>query len=291
VVNAGLQLQPVGIPGELLIGGAGVTQGYLGRADRTAERFVPFDGQRVYRTGDRVRLLEDGRIEFLGRTDDQVKIRGYRVELGEIERTVREHPGVEQCVVLLHTHESGESHLVAYVVATPSGYAVSHSDRPTVENVSAFASARLPEYMVPSAIMLIPGIPLTANGKVARAALPKPETGTQAGSSYVAPRNDTEIKLAQIWKEVLKKEQVGSTDNFLALGGHSLFAIRVLGKISKTFGVRLPLRTLFEAPTVAGLAEIIELEAKLAALENMSEEDAARLLASMDTTGSPGGGS
>ncbi len=288
VVNAALQQQPVGIPGELLIGGMGVTQGYLGRADLTAERFVQFEGDRVYRTGDRVRRLDDGRIEFLGRTDDQVKIRGYRVELGEIERTLREHPGIEQCIVILNT-DGGDQQLIAYVVPKQSGYAVSHSDRPTSENVSALAAARLPDYMVPGAIMFIAEIPLTANGKVDRNTLPKPDAAAQQASAYVAPRTETETKLAQIWKDVLKKEQIGATDNFLELGGHSLFAIRVLGKISKTFGVRLPLRTLFDAPTVEGLAGIIELEARLAALENMSEEDAAKLLASMNTTGNTGG--
>ncbi|AHG93597.1 amino acid adenylation domain protein (plasmid) [Gemmatirosa kalamazoonensis] len=247
--------QPVGIPGELLIGGAGVARGYLNRDDLTAERFVAFHGERVYRTGDRVRRLPDGSIEFLGRVDDQVKVRGFRVELGEIEQVLRANPGVAQAVVVLNEEE-----LVAYAVPKQAGYAVSHSDRPTREKLVEWLAAQLPEYMVPSAVVLLDALPLTPNGKVDKRALPAPDASAAAADTYVAPRTPTEEQLATIWAEVLKKERVGVTDNFMDLGGHSLMAIRVLGRISKTFGVRLALRTLFETPTVEQLAARIDAE-------------------------------
>lgn len=246
---------PVGIPGELLLGGAGVTNGYLGRADLTSERFASFAGERVYRTGDRVRRLANGAIEFLGRNDNQVKVRGFRVELGEIAQALRSHAGVEQAEVVLHW-ANDEDRVIGYVVPR-QGYAVSHSDRPTPERLQQWVGAQLPEYMIPASIVIIEQMPLTANGKVDRAALPAPDdTGSQTSQS-VAPRNEIEEQLCAIWCDVLKKDSVGVTDNFLALGGHSLLAIRVLGKISKTFGVRLPLRTLFETPTVEALAQAI----------------------------------
>jgi acyl-CoA synthetase (AMP-forming)/AMP-acid ligase II/acyl carrier protein len=260
VVDGHAQEQPVGIPGELWIGGAGVTPGYLGRPEATAEKFVTFRGERVYRTGDRARRLPDGTIEFLGRADDQVKVRGYRVELGEIEQVLRGHVGVANAVVIFRKNDQADSRLVAFVVPN-IGYATSHSDRPTPETMRAWVAAHLPAYMVPEAVVLLDAMPLTANGKVDRAQLPSIEAESSAGSaSYIAPRTETEQKLADIWADVLGKNPVGITDDFLALGGHSLRAIRVLGKISKTFGVRLPLRTLFDAPTVEQLAVLIEKE-------------------------------
>jgi amino acid adenylation domain-containing protein len=258
VVDAYGNEQPVGIPGELWLGGAGVTQGYLTRPALTAERFTNYRGAKVYRTGDRVRRLSDGTLEFLGRADDQVKVRGYRVELGEVEQALRAHPGVAQGVVVLRTPQSGEPPLVAYAVPKSGGYAVSHSDRPTSEKLTEWLAAQLPAYMVPSAVVLLEQLPLTANGKLDRAALPAPDAPDASEDAFVAPRTETEKALAAIWTEVLKREQVGVTDNFLALGGHSLLAIRVLGRISKTFGVRLPLRTLFETPTVEALAGAID---------------------------------
>ena len=260
VVDADENEQPVGIPGELWIGGAGVTQGYLNRPALTAERFTTFHGLRVYRTGDRVRRLPDGTLEFLGRADDQVKVRGYRVELGEIEQALRGHPGVEHAAVILRQDSDAEPALVAYAVAKQAGYAVSHGDRPTSEKLREWVAAQLPEYMVPSAVVLLEQLPLTANGKLDRGALPAPGATTTAADAYVAPRTDTETKLAAIWAEVLKRDRIGATDNFLTLGGHSLLAIRVLGKISKTFGVRLPLRILFDAPTIEQLAQRIDAE-------------------------------
>lgn len=279
--------QPVGIPGELWIGGDGVTEGYLHRGDLTAGPFVDFRGRRTYRTGDRVRRLGDGTIEFLGRADHQVKLRGYRVELGEVEQALRSHPGVEAVVATLYAGEAGEPRLVAYVVAKQEGYAVSHNDRATPDKLREWAAAHLLEYMVPSTVVLLDALPLTANGKVDRAALPSPDVAAEA--VHVEPRTDTERQLVAIWAAVLKKDVVGVTESFLDLGGHSLLAIRVLGRISKEFGVRLALRSLFETPTVEQIAVIIDAErAKrdaeaalrdaLAAVENLSDAEVSALL-------------
>jgi acyl carrier protein len=245
-----------------------VAQGYLRRPELTAERFTTFANERVYRTGDRVRRLPGGAIEFLGRADDQVKVRGYRVELGEIALAIRTHAGVREAEVVVRPDDSGEAQVVAYVVPAPAGYATSHSDRATSETIRAWLTARLPEYMVPSAVLMIDAMPLTANGKVDRAKLPAPDA---VAAVFVEPRTDMERKLAAIWAQVLKKERVGVTDDFLALGGHSLLAIRILGKISQTFGVRLSLRSLFDAPTVEKLAELLDVEKQLAALDALAD--------------------
>jgi amino acid adenylation domain-containing protein len=275
VLDAHRQPVPVGVPGELYVAGDGVARGYLGRDELTAERFVDLAGEaRAYRTGDRVRRLPDGSIEFLGRADDQVKIRGYRVELGEIEQVLLEHPGIAQAVVVVRG-EGGEALLAAYVVPRQSGsdYAASHAGRTTPESVRDWAAARLPDYMVPSGVTLLDALPLSANGKVDRAALPDPVAAAPAPASRIAPRTPTEEGIAAIWREVLKKADVGVTEDFISLGGHSLLAIRVLGKLSRTFGVRLPLRTLFDAPTVAQLAEIVDVELELAAVAALTEGD------------------
>jgi len=290
VVDARGNELPVGVPGELWLGGSGVAQGYVKREDLTAERFVAFRGSRVYRTGDRVRRLHDGTLEFLGRTDDQVKVRGFRVELGEIEQVLRTHPGVAQTGVVLREDVPGDARLVAYVVAKQAGYAVSHSDRPTPEKVREWVAAHVPEYMVPSAVMLLEALPLTANGKLDRAKLPAPGTDAEVQDSFVAPRTPTEETVARIWRDVLKKPRIGITESFLDLGGHSLLAIRVLGRINKELGVRLPLRSLFETPTVERIAATIDgelaqkaeadaLRAALAAVESLSDDDVAKMLA------------
>jgi acyl carrier protein len=290
VADARGHLVPRGVAGELLVGGRGVSAGYINRADMTAERFSadPFSsasGDRVYHTGDRVRRLGTGDLEFLGRTDDQVKIRGYRVEPGEIAQVLGTHPGVQQAAVIARRASASEEPvLVGYVVARSAGYAAAHAERPTAERLLQYLVERLPDYMVPSQVMLLDAMPLSANGKLDRGALPDP-AATAAADLHVAPVTATEIAVAQIWSEVLKRDRVGATDNFLALGGHSLLAIRVLGRISKQLGVRLPLRTLFEAPTVTGLAAVIdeaqrakeaELLAALADVEGMSDADVAR---------------
>lgn len=272
VVDAQLKELPVGIPGELLIGGAGVTAGYVNREDLSAERFVQFAGQRVYRTGDRARRLPNGVIEFLGRADNQVKVRGYRVELGEIEHALRSHAGVESALVMLREDVGGDPRLAAYVVAKQDGYAVAHSSRPNSERMMEWLTAHLPAYMVPSAVVMLNELPLTANGKVDTRKLPAPDTEDVTTIQFVPPETPIQIQLAQIWKDVLKKEQIGLHESFVDLGGHSLLAIRILGRISKAFGVRLSLRTLFDAPTVAQLAEIVDLEQQLAAVDALSND-------------------
>ena len=242
VLDRAQQPSPVGVPGELWLGGQGVARGYLGRADLTAERFATIDGERRYRTGDRVRRLPTGDIEFLGRLDDQVKVRGHRVELGEIEAVLARHQRVRQAVVALV-----DDRLVGYIVPSSE-----HVDDALL---AAHVAAELPDYMVPAAWVRLHTVPLSANGKVARSALPKP-TATEAADG--TPRTAVEQKMAAVWAEVLKKESIGIHENFFALGGHSLLAIRLLGRIAKTFGKRLTLRALFENPTVAELALRVE---------------------------------
>jgi acyl carrier protein len=230
--------------GELWIGGAGVAKGYLGRDDLTRDRFTTRRGERLYRTGDRVRRLPTGDLEFKGRLDQQVKVRGHRVELGEIESVLVRNQSVRQAAVALH-----DDALVAHVVinsSTPIDDAA----------LAAHLAAELPEYMIPAAWVRHDELPLNANGKVDRAALPAPVRRDEvAGES--APRTEGEQKLAALWAEVLKKDGIGIHDNFFALGGHSLLAIRLLGRIAKTFGRRLTLRALFEHPTVASLTVIL----------------------------------
>src|SRR5687768_17332539 len=241
--------QPAGVPGELLIGGAGVARGYLGRAVLTAERFVPdpFGGEpgaRLYRTGDRVRWRGDGTIEFQGRLDFQVKIRGFRIELGEIEAVLRGHESVADCVVMARA-DAGEQRLVAYVVGdVEAGALREHLLR------------ELPEYMVPSAFVALDRLPLTPNGKLDRKALPAPEGDAYARRSYEAPLGETETALAGIWAEVLGVERVGRWDHFFELGGHSLLAIRLIGRMRRA-GLHTDVRALFTTPVLAELALVV----------------------------------
>ena len=251
VLDARGEAVPVGIAGELYIGGLGVARGYHGQEALTAERFLAdrFDvraGARMYRTGDRVRRLATGDIEFLGRTDDQVKIRGYRVELGEVEAAIGRCDGVTQAAVIRWVPTEGDAQLVAYAAGSA-----------TADAVRAAVSAALPDYMVPSVVVSLDRLPLTPNGKVDRRALPAPEASGSAARAFVAPRTPLEVQLATIWGEALKKERVGVTETFFDLGGHSLLAIRILGRLSKELGVRLPLRALFEAPTIEQLAVVV----------------------------------
>jgi amino acid adenylation domain-containing protein len=251
VLDGGMRPLPSGIPGELFIGGAGVARGYLGRPGMTAERFLPDPfsidpGARMYATGDRVRRLEEGELEFLGRTDFQVKIRGYRVEPGEVEDALRAHPAVRDAVVIPRG-EGAETRLVAYVTAA-AGAALS------VDALREHARARLPEAMVPSAWVVLDALPLTSNGKVDRRALPAPAAEVPASAGYVAPRTPREEVLAGIWAEVLGLPRVGVRDGFFDLGGHSLLAMRVASRVQRALGVRMTPRLLFDAPTVARLA-------------------------------------
>ncbi|HEX7239395.1 MAG TPA: amino acid adenylation domain-containing protein, partial [Longimicrobiaceae bacterium] len=255
VLEPSLGPAPLGVPGELYLGGDGVARGYLGRPELTAERFVPDPfsggaGARLYRTGDRARWRASGEVEFLGRVDQQVKVRGFRIEPGEVEAALEEHPRVREALVYVREDSPGSRRLVGYVVAAEGGEAPSEAE------LRAFLAGALPEYMVPSAFVVLERLPLTPSGKIDRRALPAPERPESAIS--VAPRTPSEEVLAGIWAEGVGGERVGVEESFFELGGHSLLATKVVSRVRQAFGVEVPLRTLFEAPTVAGLAERIE---------------------------------
>jgi amino acid adenylation domain-containing protein len=256
ILDRHLQPVPVGVTGELHIGGDGLARGYLDHPGLTAERFVPdpFAGEpggRLYKTGDLTRWLADGRIEFAGRNDFQVKVRGFRIELGEIETVLREHESVREAVVVARTDARGDAYLAAYVVAA-------HGPLPTGGELRAFLKAKLPEYMLPSVYRVLDKLPLTAHGKVDRHALPRSEgSERELDVAFVAPRNAVEEVLSEIFAEVLRVERVGINDNFFELGGHSLLATQVASLVRKTFQPDLPLRKIFEAPTVASLAALL----------------------------------
>ena len=276
VLDQHLQPTPVGVPGILHLGGAGLAREYLNRPDLTAERFIPMPHSllaettapslppeadrrqhatpdtpyppRLYNTGDLARYRPDGNIEFLGRIDHQVKIRGFRIELGEIEAVLRAHPALRETVVVAREDHSGNQRLVANVVAD-------HMPAQTSHELRAFLERRLPAYMIPSAFVTLDALPLTPNGKVDRRALPAPErAGQDAAAGFVAPKSPLEELVAGIWAEVLGLERVGRHDNFFGLGGHSLLATRVVSRLRSACKVDIPLRSLFETPTVAGLA-------------------------------------
>lgn len=252
VLDSHLHPVPIGVTGELYIGGAGLARGYLNRPELTAERFLknPFRSEtdaRIYRTGDLARYLPDGNIEFLGRVDHQVKIHGFRIELEEIEMTLKQHPLVFQTIVLAQEHIPGDKRLVAYVVLS----GVRNS-----EELRSFLKERLPDYMVPSIFVMLDSFPLTKSGKIDRLALPTPDR-YESGNGYVPPRGPIETSLAKIWAQVLKLERVGVHDNFFELGGHSLLATIAISRIREAFELELPVRSFFETPTVAGLARSI----------------------------------
>lgn len=254
IIDAHNRLVPIGVTGELCVGGAGLARGYLNNPALTAEKFIdnPFQtGTRMYKTGDLARWLPDGNIEFVGRKDDQVKIRGYRIEPGEIEAVLQTYPAVEDAVVVAKHNIKGEKELVAYVTG-----------KETINDateLSAYLGSQLPFYMVPVHYVQLPEFPLNSNGKVDRKKLPDPEgLGIGTGVEYVAPRTETEEKLVRIWQEILGREKIGVKDNFFAIGGHSLKATRVASSIRKEFNVTLSLPVLFSNPTIENIAGEIE---------------------------------
>jgi acyl-coenzyme A synthetase/AMP-(fatty) acid ligase len=310
VVGQDGELVPVGVNGELYVGGAGIARGYLSRPDLTAEVFVPdafsgAAGSRLYRTGDCVRWRADGQLEYVDRLDQQVKLRGYRIELREIEAVLGRHAGVKQCRVILANFGSDDKRLIAYVVPAAIPDMPGEHDHngvpelPWTEQLKIelrqVASDYLPEYMIPSAFEVLEYLPLTAHGKLDRALLPS--SGIHRHTEPLAPRTATEEILVEIWSEVLKVDQVGVNDNFFSLGGHSLLATQVISRIKTRFHVHVPVWVLFESPTVAGMAryldqvekneqsstmpvmksEMVQLDALIANLEQLSDASASTL--------------
>jgi amino acid adenylation domain-containing protein len=295
ILDSQLQPVPIGVTGEIYIGGNSLARGYLNQPEITAEKFItnPFVNRpnvRIYKTGDAARYLPDGNIEFLGRIDNQVKIRGFRIELGEIEATIRQHSDIEQVVVIVREDVPGEKRIVAYFA--PSSESVDTlpaTSLQQVKNIREFLQQKLPDYMIPSAFVQIKTFPLTANGKIDQQALPAPDKASLAGT-FVAPRNPIEETLADIWREVIKIEKVGINDNFFELGGHSLLATQVISRLRQAFQISLPLHYLFESPTIADFAVVIAqklseqadevmLADMVAELEQLSEEEVQKLLA------------
>jgi amino acid adenylation domain-containing protein len=253
ILGKHLELCPAGILGELMLTGEGLARGYFGRGDLTAEKFIPNPynhaaGERMYRTGDVAKWLEDGRIEYLGRRDEQVKIRGHRIEIAEIEWALGQRPSIRQAAVAVKQDPAGGKMLVAYVV----------SDEP-VNSIQLKESLRrtLPDYMVPAFIVRLQQMPFTANGKLNRKNLPDVEVEADK-PHYQAPSNDLERELIRIWEEILKRQDIGTTENFFELGGHSLLATQVTSKLRKQMGLDVPLQAMFKGPTVRELAQVVE---------------------------------
>jgi hypothetical protein len=264
VLDRALAPMPIGVPGELCVGGVGVGRGYLGDPVRTAEAFVvdPFshrpDG-RLYRTGDLARWRADGTLEFLGRLDHQVKVRGFRIELGEIEASLARHPAVREVVVVAREDRRGDPRLVAYVASPDDASAL---------DLRTFVARWLPDYMVPDTVVVLPALPVTANGKIDRRALPEPGPSARERPS-TAPRTPTEEMVAAVWAGVLDLERVGTQESFFELGGHSLLATQVVSRLRAAFGVDVPVRWIFEAPTVAGLAARVDAARVAAPVESV----------------------
>jgi len=298
ILDKNLQPVPIGVPGEIYIGGVGLARGYLNRDNLTNQRFIsnPWENSKLYKTGDLGRYLADGNIEFLGRIDHQVKVRGYRIETGEIEATLTQHPHIKQTVVVAREDNSGERRIVAYIVPEIEASITSNPEllntqinswqqipnqqleedngnnplssqlgKQLMPQLRDYLKERLPEYMVPSGYVVLSQLPLTPNGKVDRKALPAPDFASNVSTEYVAPETETEKLLAEIWAEVLRLEKVGRHDNFFDIGGHSLLATQLISQIRQSFEQDVPLKTLFEFPTIA------ELEPALLKLKNSSE--------------------
>lgn len=274
ILDKNLNPVPIGVRGELYIGGGGISRGYLRRPSITAERFVPHPfstepGARLYKTGDIARYKSDGNIEFEGRLDYQVKVRGYRIELGEIEAVLRQHASVGQVAVSIREDTLGDRRLVAYVVG--------NRGRASATELRSYLADKLPSYMSPSIFVILDELPLTTSGKIDRTALPIPDpTRSDVADEFIAPRTPIEALLAGMWSDLLGVERVGVNDNFFELGGHSLLATQVISQIRGTLQVEIPLRSLFEAPTVSGLAGTIaqitsDIEERVQLLSQLTE--------------------
>ena len=273
ITDSNCKLQPIGVAGELCIGGAGLARGYLGRPELTAEKFMdnPFRPRtKMYKTGDLARWLPDGNIEFLGRADHQVKIRGFRIELGEIENRLLEYEAVKEAVAAAREDESGDKYLCAYIVG---------DGELAVKELREYLLRELPEYMIPSYFMQLEELPLTPNGKIDRKALPKPDGSMSARAEYEAPRNEVEQKLAEIWSGVLKTDRIGINDNFFELGGHSLRAVQVINMIYKQFNIKINMSELFTQPTIKNLGEFITNSRQRSCknTDNLSEQECYQL--------------
>ena len=257
---------PLGVPGEIHIGGAGLARGYLNRSKLTEEKFIPnpFQNKKktkensflktelLYKTGDLARYLPDGNIEFLGRIDNQVKIRGFRIEIGEIEAVLTQYLSIQQTVVIAREDNPGEKRLVAYIVSHPE-------QTVTTDEIRCFLKQKLPDYMIPGAFVFLDALPLTPNGKIDRCALPKPDfSWSDMEETFVAPRAPTEQKVADIWISELKLEKVSIHDDFFELGGHSLIATQIISRLDQAFNIEFLLADIFEVPTVAELSSRIE---------------------------------
>jgi amino acid adenylation domain-containing protein len=256
LLDAAGEPQPIGVAGELFIAGECLARGYVNNPRLTAERFLPdpwptTPGSRLYRTGDLARLRADGAIEYLGRTDHQVKLRGYRIELGEIESVLTQHPGVLDAVAAVRESAAGGRHLAAYIVARGT-------TMPSPDVLRAHVAAALPEYMVPALFQRIDGVPLTPSGKVDRASLPALDDTSWPDEAFVAPTTAIEHAVAAIWSDTLGVPRVGVHDNFFTLGGHSLLAAQVVSRARREWGVEVPIRVLFEQPTVAAFADRVQ---------------------------------
>lgn len=283
VVDQEGHLAPLGMPGELYIGGLGVARGYLNQPSLTAEKFVPdgfgqYSGERLFRTGDLVRWRADDQLDYLGRIDRQIKIRGYRIEIGEIEAVLREQQSVKDCVVTVWQEAPEDKKLAGYVVFEEGDV------KPNWEQLKAYLQTKLPEHMIPSVFIELNQLPLTVNGKLDDKALPKPQREREK-REYIAPRNGMEEDVARVWMEVLNLERVGVETNFFELGGHSLLATRVIARIQSLLHVELPLRTLFDFPTVALLAQHLQslesdVEDILLEAESLSDDEINALLSS-----------
>ena len=274
ILDRDMQPVPVGVPGDLYIGGRGVSNGYLGRPDLTSEKFIadplnPASGLRFYRSGDRARFLPGGIVEFLGREDNQVKVRGFRVELGEVEAVLSRHPAIQQAVVVFKQFPGGDQKLVAFVV---------EKGKPSDSELREFMLRYVPDYMVPSSFVYVDAFPLNANGKADRQALAERVLAVAPAAAGFNGMDAAQEKIAEIWCAVLHRSDVGLNDNFFELGGHSLLATQIIARVRAAFDVPVPLRAIFEAPTVAGLAEIV----KEHGAETAEEEDIAKILSEVE---------